>query len=59
MRNVGVGVNDRLEQGVGFSWSLLRNEFSFLVEGLDIENTGRTEVSDYEGGLMTRPDWGK
>ena len=31
-----LGVNDRLEQGVGFSWALLRNEFSFLVEGLDI-----------------------
>jgi len=32
----GLGVNDHLEQEVGFSWSLLRNEFSFLVEGLDI-----------------------
>jgi len=32
----GLGVNDHLEQGVGFSWALLRNEFSFLVEGLDI-----------------------
>jgi len=32
----GLGVNDCLEQGVGFSWALLRNEFSFLVEGLDI-----------------------
>jgi len=32
----GLGVNDHLGQGVGFSWALLRNEFSFLVEGLDI-----------------------
>jgi len=32
----GLGVNDRLEQGVGFSWALLQNESSFLVEGLDI-----------------------
>ena len=32
----GLGVYDRLEQGVGFSWALLRNESSFLVEGLDI-----------------------
>jgi len=32
----GLGANDRLEQGVGFSWALLRNEFAFLVEGLDI-----------------------
>ena len=31
-----LGVNDRLEQRVRFSWALLRNEFSFLVEGLDI-----------------------
>ena len=31
-----LGINDRLEQGVGFSWALLRNEFSFLVEGLNI-----------------------
>jgi len=31
----GLGVNDCLEQGVGFSWALLRNEVSFLVEGLD------------------------
>jgi len=36
MWNVGVGVNDRLEQGFGFSWALLWNEFAFLVEGLDI-----------------------
>ena len=32
----GLGVNDRLEQGVGFSWALLRNESSLLVKGLDI-----------------------
>jgi len=32
----GLGVNDRLEQGVGFSWALLRNEFSLLMERLDI-----------------------
>jgi len=32
----GLGVDDRLKQGVGFSWALLRNEFAFLVEGLDI-----------------------
>ena len=32
----GLGVNDCLEQGVGFSWALLRNEFAYLVEGLDI-----------------------
>jgi len=32
----GLGVNDSLEQGVGFSWALLRNEFAYLVEGLDI-----------------------
>jgi len=32
----GLGVNDCLEQGVGFSWALLRNESSCLVEGLDI-----------------------
>ena len=32
----GLGVNDCLEQGVGFSWALLQNEFAFLVEGLDI-----------------------
>ena len=32
----GLGVNDRLEQGVGFSWTLLWNEFAFMVEGLDI-----------------------
>ena len=32
----GLGVNDCLEQGVGFSWALLWNEFSVLVEGLDI-----------------------
>jgi len=32
----GLGVNDCLEQGIGFSWTLLRNEFAFLVEGLDI-----------------------
>ena len=31
-----LGVNDHLEQGVGFSWALLRNEFAFMVEGLDI-----------------------
>jgi len=32
----GLEVYDRLEQGVGFSWALLRNESSFLVEGLAI-----------------------
>ena len=32
----GLGVNDCLEQGVGFSWALLWNEFAVLVEGLDI-----------------------
>ena len=32
----GLGVNGRLEQGVGFVWALLRNESSCLVEGLDI-----------------------
>ena len=32
----GLGVNDRLEQGVAFAWALLRNESSCLVEGLDI-----------------------
>ena len=31
-----LGVNDHLEQGVGFAWALLRNESSCLVEGLDI-----------------------
>jgi len=32
----GLGVNDRLEQGIGFAWALLQNESSCLVEGLDI-----------------------
>ena len=32
----GLGVNDHLEQGVGFSWARPQNEFAFLVEGLDI-----------------------
>jgi len=32
----GLGVNDCLEQRVGFSWSLLRNEFAYWVEGLVI-----------------------
>jgi len=32
----GLGVNDRLEQGVCFSWAVLRNEFASLVEGLDV-----------------------
>jgi len=32
----GLGVNDHLEQGVGFSWALRQNEFAFFVEGLDI-----------------------
>ena len=36
MWGLGLGVNDRLEQGVGFSWTLLWNEFAFMVEGLDI-----------------------
>jgi len=31
----GLRVNDRLEQWVYFSWALLRNEFAFMVEGLD------------------------
>jgi hypothetical protein len=31
-----VGVNDHLEQGIYFSWAVLRNEFAFMVEGLDI-----------------------
>jgi hypothetical protein len=32
----GLGVNGRLEYWVCFSWALLRNEFAFVVEGLDI-----------------------
>jgi len=32
----GLGVYDRLEQGVGFACALLRNKSSFLVEGLHI-----------------------
>jgi len=32
----GLGVNDRLERGVYFSRVLLRNEFAFMVEELDI-----------------------
>jgi len=31
----GLEFNDCLEQGVGFSWVLLRNDFAFFVEGLD------------------------
>ena len=33
---LGLGVNDSLEQGVDFSWALLRNEIAYLVERLDI-----------------------
>ena len=36
MWNVGLGVNDCLVLGFGFSWALLRNEFAYLEEGLDI-----------------------
>ena len=32
----GLGVNDCLEQGVGFFRAVLRNEFAYLVEGLHI-----------------------
>ena len=32
----GLGVNDRFQQGVYFSWVLLRNEFAFSVERLDV-----------------------
>jgi len=32
----GLRVNDLLEYGVCFSWALLRNEFAFMVEGLDV-----------------------
>jgi len=32
----GLGVNDRLKKGVYFSWALLRNEFAFSVNGLDV-----------------------
>jgi len=32
----GLGVNDHFEEGVYFSWDLLRNEFAFSVEGLDV-----------------------
>jgi len=39
----GLEVNDCLEQGVGFSWALFRNEFAFLVEGLDIVLFARQE----------------
>jgi len=44
MWNVGVGVNDHLEYGVYFSWALLRNEFAFMVEGLDIVLFVRQEL---------------
>ena len=30
----GLGVYDRLEQGVCIAWALLGNEFSIVVEGL-------------------------
>ena len=33
---LGLGVNGRLEYWVCFSWALLRNEFAFAVEGLEI-----------------------
>ena len=32
----GLGVYDRLEQGVCIAWALLRNVFSIVVEGLDM-----------------------
>ena len=32
----GLGVNERLEQGVDVSWALFRNEIAFMVEGLGI-----------------------
>jgi len=44
MWNVGVGVNDRLEQGVGFSWALLRNEF-FSWRGIGYSMVRKARVS--------------
>jgi len=32
----GLGVYDRLEQGVCIAWALFGNEFSTVVEGLDM-----------------------
>ena len=32
----GLGVYDRLEQGVCIAWALFGNEFSIVVEGLDM-----------------------
>jgi len=32
----GLGVNDHLEKGVYFSWTLLWNELAFSVEGLNV-----------------------
>ena len=32
----GLGVYDRLEQGVCIAWALFRIEFSIVVEGLDM-----------------------
>jgi len=37
------GLMTRLEQGFGFSWAVLRNEFAFMVEGLDIVFSVRQE----------------
>jgi len=39
----GLGVNGHLEQWFCFSWALLRNEFAFVVEGLDIVLFARQE----------------
>ena len=36
----GLGVYDRLEQGVCIAWALFGNEFSIVVEGLDIWHIG-------------------
>ena len=32
----GLGVYDRLEQGVCIAWALFGNEFSVVLEGLDV-----------------------
>ena len=36
MDREGLGVYDRLEQGVCITWALFGNEFSIVVEGLDM-----------------------
>jgi len=39
----GLGVNDRLKQGVYFSWDLLQIECNFSVKGLDVVLLVRNE----------------